>query len=68
MRRMSSTRTSAPAVVEKFAGMSVNGTSVSPCASAGSIHSGSPSAASVPAATPPDSTARRLICGVIRAS
>ena len=48
-------------LVEKFSGISANGTGVSSCASAGRTHSGRPSAARAPAATPPLSTARRVI-------
>src|SRR5580765_1449135 len=58
---MSRTRTTSLGLVAKFAGMSVNGTSVSPAASTGSAHSGIPTAARPAAASPPFRIVRRLV-------
>src|SRR5262245_61420626 len=58
---MSRTRTTSLGFVAKFAGMSVNGTTVSSAASAGTAHSGMPNAAKPAAARPPLSTSRRVV-------
>src|SRR3954454_12209058 len=58
---MSRTRTTSLGLVANLAGESVNGTSVSPCASAGIAQSGRPNRPSPAAARPPLSTRRRLV-------
>src|SRR5262245_51356661 len=58
---MSRTRTTSLGFVAKFAGISVNGTTVSSADSAGTAQSGMPNAAKPAAARPPLSTSRRVV-------
>src|SRR5215472_6528581 len=60
---MSRTRTTSLGFVAKFAGMSVNGTTVSAAASAGSAQSGRPSAARPAVVRPAFRTSRRVVTG-----
>src|SRR4051812_29445551 len=58
---MSRTRTTSDGFVAKLAGMSVNGTTVSPSASAGTAHSGIPNAARPAVTSPLLRTSRRVV-------
>src|SRR5262245_18247354 len=68
MVRTSSCRVIGVGVKFAFAGRSVNGTTVSPCASAGSTHSGRPRAARPATANPLFSNPRRVVPGICRTS